>query len=213
MFRITKRAITVTLATRPRSAPRAVNIAAARARRAAAVAIAPDAAVVELMADDANAKVRRVRVLDPVERAFRVGKLSEEEYRLARCVESDVLALLPPGGGLRLERLRDDGRSWRASDGFVLMPRAPGVSTRAPQARRDDALDALARAERAIGPGPAYAVLRAFCGDGLALYEIERRWRRKRGWALAMVRFALDRMSAAQVYERRKWAIDVLAAA
>ena len=198
----------------------------ARRQRAARIAIKP-VSTIALMADDANSKVRRVRVLDPVERAFRNDDISEEHYRLARCLEQDLLALLPPSGGLKLERLREGGRCWRARDArdgeaFVLMPKAPGISTRAPQARRDDALFNLQRAADAIAAdpvtgakhaGPAYAVLRAWAGEGVALYELDARWRRRRGWALSMVQFALGRMADAQVYEREKWRIDVLAAA
>lgn len=178
-----------------------------RRNRAAKLAVA-SRDTVTLMADDANEKVRRVRVMDAIERAFRKDHITEEQYRLARCLELDVARLGAQGGGGRFVLYRDA----TAEDGaaFALMPSAP--RGRAATAHLD-ALDALARVEAAIGPGPAYAVLRAWAGEGFALYELDARWRRRRGWALAMVQFALSRMADAQVYEREKWRIDVLAEA
>jgi hypothetical protein len=66
---------------------------------------------------------------------------------------------------------------------------------------------------KAVGEGPMYAVLRQWAVEGMAFYEIEKRWRKKRGWALAIVECALSRIADSQLYEREKWKIDVLAAA
>lgn len=185
--------------------------AEARRRRASAMAVKP-IATVTLMADDANEKVRRVRVMDGVERAFRKGLVDEEGYRIARCIEADVLALLPPSGGMKLERMRDCGAS-RADGGehFVLMPRPP--SAKSAHIGREDALWRLRRAAEALPDGPAWSVLRVWAGEGASLYEIDARWRRRKGWALMVVQLALSLLAEAQIYEREKWKIDVLAAA
>jgi hypothetical protein len=184
----------------------------ARARRAAAVAVAPQATVA-LMADDANCKVRRLRVVDPVERAFRDEQIDENAYRLARCLEADLNALTPRSGGLRLERLHDCGHS-RREDGvyFVLMPSGPR-SVAAPQGARDDALDRLRMVAEALPSGPCYPVLCAWAGEAQSLYRLDARWRRRRGWALRMVQFGLSIMSEAKLYERAKWRVSVLAEA
>lgn len=189
------------------------RLAEGRRRRAAAIAVKP-LATVTLMADDANEKVRRVRVMDAVERAFRKQLIDDDGYRIARCIEADVLALLPPSGGMKLERLRDCGAA-RADGGehFVLMPRAPGGAARAPQCRRVDALCRLARAAEALPRGPAWDVLRAWAGEGISLYELDTRWNRRKGWALMAVQLALSLLAEAQIYEREKWKIDVLAEA
>lgn len=185
----------------------------ARRRRAAAMAVKP-IAIVELMADDANEKVRRRRVMDGVERAFRKGEIDDDGYRIARCIEADVLALAPPGCGMRFERLRDSG-ALRAAGGeaFALMPRPPAGSGSAPHYRRDAALGALRRCADALPKGPAWALLWAWAGEGVSLHELDARWRRRKGWALAMVQISLAILNEAQIYERRKWRIDVLAAA
>lgn len=180
---------------------------AARQRRAA-IAVKPQRTVA-LMADDANEKVRRVRVMDAVERAFRDNHITDMDYRLARCVERDVHRTLQSGGGRFV--LYADASAAEGS-AYALMPRSPSAGARA-LASHTNAIDALARCEAAIGPGPAYAVLRAWAGEGFSLYELDKRWRKRRGWALGQVQGALAAMAAAQIYEREKWSIDVLAQA
>ncbi|WP_135210381.1 hypothetical protein [Vitreimonas flagellata] len=224
-MKVTKHTIEVDVVRPP---PRK-RIDQARAKRAGAIAVKPAKVValeqplaprtIELMADDANEKVRRTRVLDGCERAFRRGFLRGQDdlYRVARCIEQDFLALLPPSGGLRLERLRRG-----MSECFALMPSGGGVSTRAPQARREDALDRLRSAEAAAGARDV-GMLRAWLVEDLTLRAIATRFRIDNSNVSKVLLKALERVNEGAwnarrrrrepAYEQRKWQVDVLAEA
>lgn len=221
-MRITKREISVEFTPAPAKPKRRKPLEIAREQRASSIAVvrleqplAPR--TIELMADDANEKVRRTRVLDGVERAFRRGFLREHDdlYRVARCLEQDFLALLPPSGGLRLERLRRG-----MSESFALMPGGAGMSTRAPQARREDALDRLRLAELAAGRN--LEMLRAWIVEDLTLRAIATRFHVDNAKIGKRLLDALKQVNLGArpvrgrrrpPYERRKWQIDVLAEA
>lgn len=149
--------------------------------------------LVALMADDANEKVRRVRVADPIERAFRAGQVSDDEYRVARCLEADFRTLWPSGGAMRLDRV--DGGGMRR--------------TRA----QDHALQHLHDAARARGVAWRWALIQAWAGEGRALYELDGAWRRARGWAGRAIGDALAAIDRAHVYELRKAEVIVWAEA
>lgn len=153
-----------------------------------------------VMADDANEKVRRVLRIDPVERAFRSGSIDDDQYRVARCIERDWLALLPAGGSSLT----------RAGDGFCSLPAGTGFAARG-QIRRDDALDRLKSAKRAIGQGPAWSILQAWAFEGHTFHTIDRAARRANGWALAETQRSLTALLKDGPYEARRWNVTVWA--
>lgn len=190
-----------------------------RRARMAAIAVGAREQVVELMADDANAKVRRTRKMDAIERAFRRGFLRgrDDLYRVARCLEADFLSLLPPSGGLRLERMRRG-----MSESFVLMPGAPGVSTAAPQAKQVRALQRLRIAAQACGE-PGLDMLRSWIAENMSMTELARARRMRLADAPGALLKALELVAEGPwdqrarrrmpPYQDERWRVDVLAEA
>jgi hypothetical protein len=167
---------------------------------------------IETMTDEGNEKVRRVWAVDSVERLFQswFSRLSRsrtvrerlyERYRIARSLEADWLSALNLRQPSRFHRIHP------GSEEFCVMP--AGVGAGAPQPRIDEARQNLKRAAAAVGETLDWAVLQDFILDGRGLREIERRRRLRNGEAPLIIEQALDRVADAQVYETRKWQVQV----
>ena len=167
---------------------------------------------IETQTDEGNEKVRRVWAVDSVERLFQswfqrasrsrtVRERLYERYRIARSLETDWLSALHLRQPNRFHRVRPD------SDEFCVMP--AGIGGGAPQPRVDEARQNLKRAAVAVGEELDWSVLQDFILDGRGLREIERRRRLRNGEAPMIVEQALDRVAEAQVYETRKWRVQV----
>lgn len=166
---------------------------------------------VETLAHDANEKVRRVWVCDQIECLFqrrfaaaRAGAALEvqyERYRIARSLEADWLAVMQVRTPVRFHRVRPDAEE------FALMP--AGIGAGAPQPRLDEARQALKRAAAAVETDLAWHVLFDLVVDGRGLRDIERRRRLRHATAAGIIDEALDAISAARVYETRKWRVQV----
>jgi hypothetical protein len=171
---------------------------------------------IETQTDEGNEKVRRVWAVDSVERLFQswfqrasrsrtVRERLYERYRIARSLEADWLSALHLRQPNRFHRIRPD------SDEFCVMP--AGIGAAAPQPRVDEARQNLKRAAAAVHEELDWAILQDFILDGRGLREIERRRRLRNGEAPMIIEQALDRVAEAQVYETRKWRVQVKKAA
>ena len=153
--------------------------------------------VIEIQPDETmvttEGRESRYLRLDPLERLFRKGLLTDDQYRVGRCLQADHAAMQSMGGGSSLRR---------CGDAFVLMG---GGRSGCPVIGQEHALQAaerVAASRERVGADTAFLVLLELL-QGYTPSDLDQRWFKKRakGMARDTVLMALERLVDCKVYE------------
>jgi hypothetical protein len=144
--------------------------------------------LVEVMAPDGNAKVRRTVAADQIDRAYFRGALTPDQARVAKAIQADLERRQRVGSGTPLARCGEEV--------FCIAPRGHGVP---PQEAALAAAQRLRDAQFIAGPR-VWDMLISWSFEGRSLREIDGRFRQRKGRALELGTCALDAIADAGVY-------------
>lgn len=158
-------------------------------------------------ADDTAAIVAqresRYLAVDPLERLFRKGLITEDQYRVGRCLQADADRMRSMGGGSGLHR---------CGEAFVLLGGGKGLAGSSPQELAVEAAGRVQWARSRVGGDIAFGVLLELL-QGFTPSDLDRRWfaTKQKGTAKATAIMALERVEQSHVYERQRHRISIWA--
>lgn len=157
-------------------------------------------ATIDVMYEDANEKVRIRQRLTNRLQLLRTNKIDPDEYRLAGAIAED-LECYQGGGGGALQAIP-------GGEGYVAMPRASSRPV-APQERCAEALERIGGAKDALGAPAVWPLIEYWLMRDPTMHAFEKRARKRHGDGLTLIRWALDRIADAQVYDLVKWRVII----
>lgn len=157
---------------------------------------------IEVLAADANEKVRRVVALDAVSRGYygRHAWLSADEFRIARCLQDDW-AVVSSGGSGGLVRVNGD--EW------AYMPGGGGANRF--RHAKDDAMERLKRAGERC-EATEWRLLRLWAGQGFEVSDLAASERVRKERVRTAILGGLRSILKGRVYELRRWSVSVYTA-
>jgi len=159
-------------------------------------------ATIDVMYEEANEKVRIRQRLTNRLSLLRLNKIDPDEYRLAGAIAED-LECYQGGGGGALQAVP-------GGEGYVAMPRASTWPV-APQERCAEALERIGASKDALGAPAVWPMLEYWLTRDPPMETFEKRWRKRKGSGLTLMRWALERIGEAQIYDLVKWRVIIRA--